>query len=281
MDPSTTLAALHEFCTERLGAELAHHFMKMARPGFDLTVAAPGEAAGESRFGGRPMLEPGTPWPTCDDFPLSLLAVLDTDALPKEWVGGLFPAGTGLLNFFYLDTGSAQCQDEAFQVAGKRDVFGTDPELGRVIAARSSHARPVEPPARASVFKPVPWAVSPGFAFPNQSPDLDLPYDLGPEAEEKRQMITCGLYLEHDFPDWDQRPGALTADDIAFGWPVLSNSPPLPDGKELHEFHHLLQLDGPYEWGLGADGGGMHWTIPSEALRAGDFSRSIPTPDPS
>ncbi|WP_433462773.1 DUF1963 domain-containing protein [Spirillospora sp. CA-128828] len=279
MNPSTTLAALHEFCTERLGAELAHHFMRMARPGFDLTVAAPDEAAGESRFGGLPMLEPGTPWPTCDNFPLSLLAVLDTDALPKRWLGDLFPAGTGLLNFFYLDTGSEQCHDDAFQVAGERGVFGTDPDLARVIAVPSSHAVPAEPPARASVFAPVPWAASPGFAFPNQSPDLDLPDDLGPEAKETRETIMRGLYLEYDFPDWEQRPGALTADDIAFGWPVLSNSPPLPDDKKLHRFHHLLQLSGPHEWGLGGDGGDMHWMIPSEALRTGDFSRSIPTPD--
>ncbi|RFU41673.1 DUF1963 domain-containing protein [Actinomadura logoneensis] len=279
MDPSTTLTALHEFCTERLGPELAHHFMKMARPGFDLVVAAPEEAAGDSRFGGMAMLEPGTPWPTCDGFPLSLLAVLDTDALPREWLGDLIPAGTGLLNFFFLDTGSEQCHEAAFEVAGKRPAFCTAPELAAVIAARSSHAVPAAPPARASVFAPVPWAASPGFAFPNQSFDLVLPDDLGPEAMEMRDTIMRGLYLEHDFPDWEQRPGALTAADIAFAWPVLSNSPPLPDGKELHQFQHLLQISGPYEWGLGADGGDMHWTIPTEALRTGDFSRAIPTPD--
>ncbi len=33
------------------------------------------------------------------------------------------------------------------------------------------------------------------------------------------------------------------------------------------------------EWYLGGDGGWMHWSIPTDVLRAGDFVRAIPTPD--
>lgn len=91
--------------------------MTMARPGFDLTAAVPDEAAGVSRFGGLPLLEPGTPWPTCDGFPLSPLAVLDVEALPQGWLGDVLPVGTDLLNFLYQDTGSDQCHDDACDTA--------------------------------------------------------------------------------------------------------------------------------------------------------------------
>ncbi|MGO4430553.1 hypothetical protein AB4Z54_70270, partial [Streptomyces sp. MCAF7] len=91
MDPESTLSALRDFCAERLGPELAARYVDLARPGFGLTAAEnPGEAAGHSRFGGRAMLEPGTPWPTCDGFPLSLIAVLDADVL-SPWLGDVLP----------------------------------------------------------------------------------------------------------------------------------------------------------------------------------------------
>ncbi|MEO3873401.1 DUF1963 domain-containing protein [Nonomuraea sp. B12E4] len=280
MEPASTLAALHEFCAERLGAELATHFMKLARPGFALTIAAPGAETGHSRFGGRAMLEPGTPWPSCDGFPLSLVAVLDTDALPREWLGDLLPDDTGLLNFFTLDTHSAQRDSAAFDVWEHRGLNSFDPDLGKVIAARSAHAAPADPPDRSGVFTPVAWTASPGFAFPNQTCDLALPYDLGPEAKLKRDMLMSGLYVANEFPDWEQRPGALDSEDLAFGWPDSLNSLVLPDGADFHGYHHLLQLSpsSSYEWGLGADGV-MHWSMPTEALRTGDFGRAIPTPD--
>ncbi|MGW1379422.1 DUF1963 domain-containing protein [Streptomyces sp. NPDC002446] len=161
MDPETTLSTLRDFCAERLGAELAARVVRLARPGFALTEAGPGEAAGHSRFGGRAILEPATPWPTCEGFPLSLLAVLDTDAL-APWLGDLLPAGTGLLNFFSLDSDSEQ-RDPALALTFDSD----DAQVGRVIAARSAYALDTNPPARSSVFAPVAWAASPGFSFPD------------------------------------------------------------------------------------------------------------------
>lgn len=275
MERASTHVALQEFCADRLGEELASHFVKLARPGFALTAAAPGKASGRSRFGGQAILEPGTPWPTCDDLPLSLIAVLDTDALPHQWLRDLLPDNSGLLNFFCLDTNN--CAFDVLEYCDGR--VWARMETGKVIAARSACATPADPPAGASIFSSVAWAASPGFAFPNLTTDLDLPADLGPEAKRKRDMLRSGLYLENEFPDWEERPGALDSPDIAFGYPKLLNNLMLPNGQESRQYRHLLQLSGTYEWGAGGDGGKMHWSIPTTALRDGDFSYAIPSPD--
>ncbi|MFJ9418952.1 DUF1963 domain-containing protein [Streptomyces sp. NPDC101227] len=277
MDPAATLTALRSFCAERLGAELAARCVDLARPGFSLTKAGGGEAAGHSRFGGRALLEPGTPWPTCAGLPLSLLAVLDTDAL-APWLGDLLPAGTGLLNFFALDSDSPQCDPAA--AALSLALHSDDPQVGKVIAARSGQAVETPPPARSSVFAPVAWAASPGFAFPDTwDPAWDT-LDLGPEADHMARAMP-GMHIEGLLTEWSQRPGALDSEDIAFGRPGFptGSSPVLPSGDDPNLYHHLLQLSGQDEWYLGGDGGWMHWSIPTEALRAGDFSRAVPTPD--
>ncbi|WP_421107693.1 DUF1963 domain-containing protein [Streptomyces sp. NEAU-S77] len=277
MDPNTTLTALRDFCAERLGADLAARFVRLARPGFALTEAGPGEAAGHSRFGGRAMLEPGTPWPTCDGLPLSLIAVLDTDAL-APWLDGVLPTGTGLLNFFSLDSDSEDADPAAMELSLKYDFMA--PQVGRVIAARTTHAVETAPPARASVFDPVPWAASPGFAFPDTYDPAWKTLDLGPDADDIARAMP-DTYIHGLLTDWSERPGALDSEDIAFGRPEFptGSSPMLSNGEDPNLYHHLLQLSGQGEWYIGGDGGWMHWSIPTEALRAGDFTRAIPTPD--
>ncbi|MER7789905.1 DUF1963 domain-containing protein [Streptomyces sp. NPDC097640] len=274
MDPRTTLTALRDFCAEHLGTDLADRVISLARPGFELTEAAPGQAAGHSRFGGRAMLEPGTPWPMCEDLPLSLIAVLDTDAL-APWLGDLLPPGTGLLNFFHLDKESEQCDPTAREVASG---YGTeDPEVGRVIAARSTLAVETEPPARSSVFAPVPWAAELAFAFPDiwdsAWDTLDLGYEGG--DYEAVEMFRGAIHA-----DWFP-PGLLFCEDMAFGRPVFptGSSSVMLNGDDSNRYHHLLQLSDRHEWRLDGEGGWMHWSIPTEALRAGDFSQAIPTPD--
>ncbi|WP_225804475.1 DUF1963 domain-containing protein [Streptomyces sp. NK15101] len=277
MDPETTLIALRDFCAERLGAELAARFVGLARPGFALTAAGPGEAAGHSRFGGRALLPPGTPWPTCEGFPLSLLAVLDTDAL-APWLGDLLPAGTGLLNFFHLDVDSEQSDPAAREVARTLD-YG-DPRASRVVAAPAAHAVETAPPARSSVFAAVEWAASPGFAFPDTYDPAWDTLDLGPEVDDRVKGFP-GLYVPGLLPGWERRPGALDSENTAFGRPVFptGSAPWTPGGEDPNLYHHLLQLSGQDEWHIGGDGGWMHWSIPTEALRAGDFGRAVPTPD--
>ncbi|OPF84757.1 hypothetical protein VT50_0201780 [Streptomyces antioxidans] len=237
MGPKTTFSALHDFCAERLGAPSAARLVRLARPGFELTQAGPGEAAGHSRFGGRAMLEPGTPWPDCEGTPLSLLAVLDTDAL-APWLDDLLPAGTGLLNFFALDSASERADPAAFE--------------------------------------PVPWSAAPGFAFPDAWDPAWGTVDLGSVVDDMPLYDITAL-----LPGWPEQPYALHADDLAFGWPLFptGSSPMLPDGEESSHYQHLLQLSGQDEWWIGGDSGWMHWSIPTGALRGGDFSRTVPTPD--
>lgn len=254
-------------------------FVDLARPGFALTEAEnPGDAAGLSRFGGRAMLEPGTPWPTCDGFPLSLLAVLDTAPL-APWLGDLLPAsGAGLLNFFYLDAESEQCDPASYDLMQKYGPYET--QVSRVIPARHPHAVETDPPARSSLFEPVPWAASPGFAFPDS---FDWPawraLELGPDVDDMHRAMP-DVYVQELLTDWSQRPGALDTAGLAFGRPQVttSNSPMLPRGEDPNLYQHLLQLSGENEWYIGGEGGWMHWSIPTDALRAGDFSRAIPTP---
>ncbi|MEU5028850.1 DUF1963 domain-containing protein [Streptomyces milbemycinicus] len=274
MDPKTTLAALRDFCVEHLGADLADRVIGLARPGFELTEAAPGQAAGHSRFGGRAMLEPGTPWPMCEDIPLSLLAVLDTDAL-APWLDDLLPPGTGLLNFFHLDTESEQCDPEAWEVARGFDTYA--PEVGTVIAARSTRAVETDPPARSSVFAPVPWAAELGFALPDYGDAAWDMLDLGYEGNDYEALETFkGAIRTEWFP-----PGLLFCEDMAFGRPVFptGSSSVMLNGDDSNRYHHLLQLSDRHEWRLDGEGGWMHWSIPTEALRARDFSEAIPTPD--
>ncbi|MFD5318712.1 DUF1963 domain-containing protein [Streptomyces sp. NPDC127098] len=273
VDPEITLTTLHDFCADRLGPRVATRFVGLARPGFALTEAEPGQAAGHSRFGGRALLEPGTPWPTCDGFPLSLLAVLDADVL-APWLGDLLPAGTGLLNFFALDSDSEQGDPAAHEVALAH--HSTDPRVGRVIAARAAHAVETRAPARSSVFEPVPWAASPGFSLPDAfDPAWDsLARSPGAEHLDSYDIRTA-------LSDWPEQPGALCADDTAFGRPVFPTGsyPTVPEGEDPNRYHHLLQLSDHHEWSIGGEGGWMHWSIPTDALRAGDFGRAIPTPD--
>ncbi|MEU0806250.1 DUF1963 domain-containing protein [Streptomyces sp. NPDC005970] len=278
MDPESTLSALRDFSADRLGPELAARFVELARPGFALTEAeGPGETAGHSRFGGRAMLEPGTPWPTCDGFPLSLIAVLDTDAL-APWLGDVLPAGTGLLNFFFLDTESEQCDPASYDLMYKYGHY--EVEVSSVIAARSAHAAETTPPARSSVFEPIPWAATPGFAFPDTWDPAWNGFDVGSDADDMARAMP-GNYVENRLTEWSRRPGALDSEDIAFGWPQFptGSSPMVPFGKDPTRYHHLLQLSSHDEWAIGGDGGWMHWAIPTDALRTGDFGQAVPTPD--
>ncbi|MEV0644534.1 DUF1963 domain-containing protein [Phytomonospora sp. NPDC050363] len=275
MDRDAAFAALQQFCADRLGAELAAEYLRLARPGFSLTCAEPGEATGECRFGGRAMLAPGTPWPRCDGHPLSLIAVLDTDAL-GSWLDGIVPPGTGLLNFFCLDSDSDHADPVAFDIAGKHSASA--PQIGVVIAAPAATAVETGAPERASEFEAEEWKATAGFCFPD---DWDPAWNLmfpgtGADHYALRSRILDQL------TDWDERPGAVVSEDIAFGRPQFptGSAPYIGDGSDPNDYHHLLQLGGnEREWFIGGEGGVMHWSIPSAALRAGDFSRAVPTPD--
>jgi uncharacterized protein YwqG len=266
MDYQKTLAEVRNFYTERLGENIAGQLIELARPAFALTAAEPGEATGQCRFGGRPLLEPGTDWPMCEDLPLSLVAVLDTDAL-APWLGDLAPPSTGLLNFFYLDSDSKLSDPQAMDLDLKLPTH--DPRKSAVIPAAPSRAVKVTPPARTSVFEPEPWTAEPVIALPDLMSDPAM------------ERIESGFYIDHQIEDWEQLPAGVTSEDVAFGWPKFptGSSPYFPDGEDPNHYHHLLQFSGNDQWRIEGDGGWMHFSIPTEALREGDFSRAIHTHD--
>ncbi|MEV0644535.1 hypothetical protein AB0I28_04680 [Phytomonospora sp. NPDC050363] len=68
---------------------------------------------------------------------------------------------------------------------------------------------------------------------------------------------------------------------VAFGRPDFPSGGSLAMDPKIdsRDLHHLLQLGEDHEWEIGGEGGVMHWSIPTAALRAGDFTRAIPTPD--
>lgn len=276
MDRDATLAALVGICTPGLGAGLAESFVALGRPGYDLVRAETGAATGKCRFGGHPLLAPGTPWPELEGHPLTFLAVLDTDALP--WLEGTVPPATGLLNFFYLDSDSEDCDPAAHGLALK--YMPDEPETSAVIRAAASEAVETVAPERASVFAPVPWRAVPGIAFPDSWDPAWNTLDLR-DHEDYHVRSLPSLYMLDLVGKWDERPGALDSDDIAFGRPAFptGSSPTFPDGEDANAYTHLLQLSGKDDWWIGGDGGTMHWSIPTEALSAGDFTRAIPTPD--
>lgn len=84
MDRAAAYASLERFCAERIGPDAARALMRLARPALAMTPSE-GRPSGHERFGGAPMLTPGTPWPYSDEYPMSLVAVVDTDT---PWLDG-------------------------------------------------------------------------------------------------------------------------------------------------------------------------------------------------
>lgn len=278
VDYDKTLADVRGYFADRLGDDVAGQLVDLARPGFTLVESAPGDATGHCRFGGRAMLEPGTPWPMCEDMPLSLLAVLDIDEL-APWLAAELPQGTGLLNFFQLDGYSSHGDPRGFELSC--ELSSWDPRQGAVICAPASRAEEVASPARSTVFEPVPWKAVPGVGLPDLNWDpAARPVDLGPDADEMDQILP-GTFIEEAIHDWDKQPARINSGaDVAFGWPAFptSNLWCFPDDEDPSDYHHLLQLTGNDQWGIGGDGGWTHYSIPTSALRTGDFTKAIPTP---
>ncbi|TDD47750.1 DUF1963 domain-containing protein [Nonomuraea terrae] len=255
-DPAGMLRA----CVERLGDKAGRQYAAMARRGFRLERAMDdAQATGHCRLGGPALLEPGNPWPELGGVPLSLYAVLDTDAL-APWLGEDLPTRPGLLNFFSLDP------DVPYEEYRMLDVYA--PEAWRVIPAdparavetaapepaRSCPATPVH--AVATLMLPDPWDVEDG----------DVEFD------EDAYWGASALILEK----MDGLDGNTAGSHCAFGWPDTSYASQVTrrdaDGPAIH----LLQLaeDADLGWGWG-DAGTMYFTISAKAFAAGDFSQAV------
>lgn len=281
MDLESNIAELRAFYTGLLGERAAEQYLSLARQGFTLRPVDSAAGAGACRFGGSPLLEPGTSWPECEGFPLSFLAVLDVDAL-RPWLGEPVPEGIGLLNFFYLDGQTEKSHDEAWTIEGELGM--DDITRGAVIRADLGTAVDTPAPDSASVFDPMVWSVEPGLVFPDAPWDNALSRIEFDDADDSWPAFTLGHKLSEvdEFPAGVLTPGRGSSanrwSDSAFGWPYYSANPPaVPKGVDLDDYYPLLQLYGNDQWYIGGDGGSLHFFIPRKALVEADFSQAIGT----
>ncbi|GAA3250244.1 DUF1963 domain-containing protein [Nonomuraea helvata] len=250
-----------QVCTERLGEKAGRQFAAMARRGFRLDPpSGDAPATGRCRLGGLALLEPGNPWPELGGFPLSLHAVLDTDAL-APWLGDELPTRPGLLNFFYLDP------DVPYEEYQKLDMSG--PEVCRVIPADPARAVETAAPEPARSYPAIPVHAAQVIMLPDcwdvENDDVEFDTDQHWGATSLILNEMSGL-------------DANTANShCAFGWPDTSYASSVTDRDVDGPAIHLLQLaeDGKLGWGWG-DAGTMYFMIPAKAFTAGNFSKVEP-----
>ncbi|MEO3815572.1 DUF1963 domain-containing protein [Plantactinospora sp. B24E8] len=254
MDLRSALDRLRNACVARFGEPAGVRLAALARPGFDLRPATGDNTTGRCAFGGPALLDPGTPWPEYDGFPLSLLAVLDTDAL-ADWLGEHLPRRVGLLNIFGLEPAKG--------VPYPPGMDFDDPRWLRVVPADPARAVPVPTPAGdAALFDRVPIRAVPLLTMPDVWGEAVQRIDFGDE-----HPVAVADAIEEFYtscPELGEASGAST-----FGWPVGELG---SVGSWQDDHTHLLKLcDGPSEIPT------LYFSIPTEAFRAGDFSRAVVT----
>ncbi|MEO3868464.1 YwqG family protein [Nonomuraea sp. B12E4] len=252
-------AGMLRVCTERLGEKAGRQFAALARRGFRLEpLADDAQATGRCRLGGPALLDPGTPWPEYGGFPLSLHAVLDTDAL-APWLGDELPVRPGLLNVFYLDP------DVPYQDYRHLEISGT--EVCRVIPADPARAVETAAPEPARSYPATPVHAADVIMLPD-SWDVE---NSDVEFDEDEHWGASSLILD-TMGGFDAN---TAGNHCAFGWPDTSYASAVTDRDADGPAIHLLQLaeDGELGWGWG-DAGTMYFTIPAKAFAAGDFSKA-------
>ncbi|GAA2112305.1 hypothetical protein GCM10009780_68590 [Actinomadura alba] len=276
MDLEEVLAGMRALCVEHLGEDVGAQLSELAMRGVGLRPVGDGEAAtGHCRLGGPALLDPGTPWPQYEGFPLSLLAILDADSL-AEWVDGL-PAGAGLLNVFFLrpDTGYKEDYDRYLKEVDLGDLWGST--MGRVVRADPQRAVEVPAPPPASRFEPVPLYAAPIITLPD-------PWDWAmdslrlPDTVPGWYVSKPGIYVDENLGTaWREysRQTQGRFEYQAFGWPELLAASPLLDADD---YVHLLELGSNelWEW---SEGGALHFFTPKSDLRNGDFTDTVTCPN--
>jgi hypothetical protein len=250
---------MRRVCAERLGEDAGRQFVAMGRRGFRLEPAtADTEATGRCRLGGPALLEPGTAWPELDGVPLSLHAVLDSDAL-APWLAHELPTRPGLLNFFYLDP------DVPYEEYRVLDTSG--PEVCRVIPADPALAVETAAPEPARSYQVRPLHAAEVTMLPDCWDVEDDDLDFDPDEHWGAASLVLTAMGDID--------GNTAGRHRAFGWPDTSYGSGVTRRDADGPAVHLLQLteDGELGWGWG-DAGTMYFTIPAKAFAAGDFSKA-------
>ncbi|GAB3155959.1 hypothetical protein GCM10027290_52970 [Micromonospora sonneratiae] len=251
MDVGHALAGLRTVCVAEFGEAAGSRLAALARPGFGILRGDDPSPTGRCAVGGPALLEPGTPWPEADGFPLSLLAVLDLEAL-APWLGEHRPSPAGLLNFFVVEPGPGQPYPE---------VDFDDPRWLRVVPADPARAVEVAAPVGTVSFGREPLHAEPVLTMPDEWSAAVQDIDFGLHPLDAATKVAA----------FYESGGLVTNPPrcAAFGWPV----------GELGSIHrwedshvHLLKLlDGPSACPT------LYFMIPEAAFRSGDFSQAIVT----
>ncbi|MFB9836840.1 DUF1963 domain-containing protein [Actinoallomurus acaciae] len=273
------MAEIQALCVEHLGEVLGARLAALARPEFSLAPARDDVSpTGRCHVGGPALLEPGTPWPqTRGGFPLSLVAVLDTDEL-APWLGDHLPTRLGLVNVFWLQPDFKCREDDRFAELmepyegwwGQRDQPGDC----QIVLASPPRAIEVAAPRPAQVLDRRPLNAAPIVTLPSlvgesndpivktfdfrALPDFDDDRMLGPDVRFGR--VWSGFCSEK----LGYRPG----DAQAFGWPLIDQWP----GKREEGYAHLLTLPGHLLDGDDHDGGFERVMVSPDDLRTGSFT---------
>ena len=204
------------------------------------------------------MLEPGAAWPELDGVPLSLHAVLDTDAV-APWLADELPVRPGLLNFFYLDP------DVPYEEYRMLDT--SRPEMCRVISADPARAVATPAPEPARSYPARPFHAAEVTMLPDcwDVEDDDIAFDPDEHWGAASLILTA-------MGDID---GNTAGRHRAFGWPDTSYGSGVTARDADGPAAHLLQLaeDEELGWGWG-DAGTLYFMIPAKAFAAGDFSQA-------
>ncbi|WP_026411677.1 DUF1963 domain-containing protein [Actinomadura oligospora] len=277
-------AKVRDLCVEHLGEHIGAQVAALAKPAFGLRPVKPGiEPAGLGRWGGPALLDPGTPWPECEGVPLSLFAVLDVDALGPWLADERPPTGDVLLNIFYCDPD----RDRGY-VYGEPDLLDYhSPSYCRVIPADPAKAIAMVAPAPARIHPSEPFYAVPVITVPSArgvtyDPILDM-LDYGGETDgspyyESLPGWLIGDRLGDAWRDFcHEEQGLYKYDDVyfspdqAFGWPHLENGFPLEKMSDGEPYRHIITI-GHYDMG---DGGYLHFVLPAQALRDGDYTQTV------
>jgi Domain of unknown function (DUF1963) len=166
------------------------------------------------------------------------------------------------LNFFFLDPDIPYEEYQRLSAAP-----GEDPRTWRVIPADPARCDEVMAPDLARTYAWSPLHATPMVTLPEVEQEIVQRLDFGAGHEDFPPLPA--LYAVKDA--W-RGSGAHQMDGgahQAFGWPDPLQGPVMP---EEGDHTHLLQLDPFDQWSF-ADAGVVYFTIPTEALRSGDFSQ--------
>ena len=264
MKRDAAFAEFRTFFTDRFGEHRGAGIAGLARGGFGLCDAADAaRATGRCRIGGPALLEPGTPWPRVEGHPLSLLAVVDCEAL-SYWLDDVVPDHLGVLNFFYLDWNTRGRDGRAAKIAYTMDFQPY--RLGAVLAADPRRAAETPAPDGAGELAARPQTATPGFGLPDIDGGVEQYLELDPDAYDLVSGISGG--------DWSTIPHVIHDWDFAFGHPVFptGNAWAFPADVDERGCHQLLQLDEDSGVPLSDEAGRLHFVVPTGAWEAGDVT---------